>query len=480
MGRLISKVRNKKLSDGVKASVALFVASLVTKGLAFITTPLYTRLLSTTEYGQVSIYYTWLQCFGIIAMFCLCYGVFNCGMVDYSDARDEFSYSILVLSNIITICFTGILLCLYPLIQEFVKIQIPYIILMCITFFFQPAYSFWAARQRYELKYKYTFLASIIIAIISPAISIFCLITNENGDRFFTRIFAAEIPLLVIYIVFYIYLGVKARFKLNTKYWKEIIVFNLPLIPHYLSTYLLNSSDKFMISYYIGDDATAFYSVAYSIASMALVIWTAVNGSLVPYTFENLKKDRYEKINKITIPLIAVFGIGCFGVILLGPEIMKLLAPGSYSEAINAIPPVVGATFFQAQYLLYSNVIYFYKKSKYVLLGSITSVTLNIILNMIFIPIFGYLAAGYTTLIGFTCQAIIDFFGMKKACNKEIYNTKIIFLLSILIFSISIISLFLYKYIWVKYTILLFLVIFAIYYKNKIMSFFKIMRSKEE
>ena len=478
MGGIIRKIKEKKIPTSVKASVALFVASLVTKGLAFITTPIYTRLLPASDYGRVSIYYTWMQCFGIIAMFCLCYGVFNCGMVDYPDERDDYSFSILILSNIITVCFTGILLCLYPLIEPFVKLKTPYILLMCTTFLFQPAYSFWAARQRYELKYKHTFLASILSAVLSPTIAILCLLINKNGDKFFTRIFAAEIPLLIMYIFFYIYLGVKVKFKLKTKYWKEVLAFNVPLIPHYLSTYLLNSSDKIMISYYISDDATAYYSVAYSIASIALIIWTAVDSSLVPYTFENLKNGNIDNINKITTPLVTIFGVGCFGVILLGPEFLALLAPDSYTEAVYAIPSVVGATFFQAQYLLYSNIIYYFKKSKYVLLGSITSVVINIILNILFIPMFGYLAAGYTTLIGFACQALIDYFGMKKVCDKNIYNAKLFLLLSVMIFVISIISLFLYKYVIVKYTVLAILLILAFCMRKKIISLFKVMKNK--
>ena len=217
MDRVIRKLKENKIPTGVKASAALFVASLFTKGLAFITTPIYTRLLSSSDYGRVSIYYTWMQCFGIIAMFCLSYGVFNCGMVDYPDERDDYSFSVLVLSNIITVCFSGILLCLYPLVEHIIKLKISYIILMCIMFLFQPAYSFWAARQRYELKYKHTFLVSITSALVSPAIVIVCLLINKNGDKFFTRIFAAEIPLLIMYIFFYIYLGSRVKFKVKKK-----------------------------------------------------------------------------------------------------------------------------------------------------------------------------------------------------------------------------------------------------------------------
>ena len=81
------------MPQGVKASIAFFIASLITKGIGYITTPLFTRLLSAEEFGQVSVYLTWMQVFGIVAMFCLSYGVFNNGMVDFSEQRDEYSFS---------------------------------------------------------------------------------------------------------------------------------------------------------------------------------------------------------------------------------------------------------------------------------------------------------------------------------------------------------------------------------------------------
>ncbi|MBR2489711.1 MAG: oligosaccharide flippase family protein, partial [Clostridia bacterium] len=85
---MLNKIKN--LPAGVKASVAFFFASVITSGIAYIVTPIYTRLLSPEEYGQTSVFLTWVQVFGIIAMFCLHYGVFNNGMLDYKDKRDDF------------------------------------------------------------------------------------------------------------------------------------------------------------------------------------------------------------------------------------------------------------------------------------------------------------------------------------------------------------------------------------------------------
>jgi O-antigen/teichoic acid export membrane protein len=258
-----------KISQSAKASLALLFSGIITKGIAYIATPFYTRLLTSEEFGQTSVFLTWVQVFGIIAMFCLSSGVFNNGMVDFPDRRDEYSFSMLILSNIITIIFGIVLFVLRPFISFIANIDLPLILLMLCIFLFQPAYNFWVAKQRYELKYKYVVIWSVILYIISPTVAIIAILNTEN--HLYARIFGAEVSLIVVYIGFYIYTAYKSKFKIKPEFWKVAIIFNLPLIPHYLSTYLLGSSDKIMISYLVGDEATAYYSVAYSVAAVVLI-----------------------------------------------------------------------------------------------------------------------------------------------------------------------------------------------------------------
>lgn len=470
MIKSINKI--KGLPQGVKASIAFFIANIITKGIAYITTPLYTRLLTTEQYGQTSVFLTWLQVFGIVAMFCLQAGVFNNGMIDYPDKRDEYSLSMLALSNIITVCFSGIILCIYPLISRYLKMSFPLLVLMCIIFLFQPAYNFWVSKQRYELKYKFTVLWSVISAFISPLIAIICILLFPD-HKLYARIFGAEVTLLVIYIGFYIYLIFKAKGKINTKYWKAALLFNLPLIPHYLSTYLLGSADKIMISNIIDDSATAFYSVAYSVASVVIIIWTAANSSLIPYTYEKCKVKDYKSISKVTIPILLFFGAACVFIILLAPEVVAIMASKDYKEAIYVIPPIVGGVFFQVHYYIYANVLYYYKKPKYVMIGSVAATLLNIVLNYIFIKEFGYIAAGYTTIFCYFVQALIDYFAMKHVVGESIYNMKIIVGMSLLLTVISIFSNLTYDYILIRYAAVVILLIVGMVNSKRIISIFK-------
>ena len=474
----LTKIR--RFPPGVKASIAFFFSSIVTKGIAYITTPIYTRMLSSEEYGQVSVYLTWLQIFGIIAMFCLSYGVFNNGMIDYPDKRDDYSFSMLIFSNVITLCFTAALFCLYPLVGNYLRIGWQLMLLMCVVFFFQPAYNFWVARQRYEYKYKAVLFFSILCAIVSPLTALFLMWIAPFGERLYPRIFGAELSLIAIYILFYVYLGHKNCWKVNTKYWKMAFLFNLPLIPHYLSTYLLGSSDKIMISYLIGDSATAFYSVAYSVAAIATIIWSAMNSSLVPYTYEKCKVGDYGAINKVTLPLLSLFAVGCFLVTMMAPEVIWIMATDDYMEAMYVIPPVVGGVFFQVQYHIYANVVYYFKKPRWVMAGSLFAVAVNILLNFFCIKQWGYIAAGYTTLICYIIQAAIDYFAAKKVVGKSVYNIRIILALSLLVVAASLTCGLLYNHPFIRYSLVLTILALIFLFKNRIARIFSFKKKNNE
>ena len=446
--------------------MAFALASAISAGMSYLTTPLFTRLLSSEEYGVVTVFLTWQSIFAIIAMFSLNYGVFNNGMMDYSNNRDEYSFSLLLLSNLITTCFCVVLFLIKIAFPNAFDLEWKFIILMMIVYYFQPAYNFWLARQRYEYNYKPAFIAALLISVFAPVISVICVVLSF--DKVEGRIFGLEGALLVVYFCFYLYLGYKVKWKLNRNYWKEAFLFNLPLIPHYLSIYVLSSSDKLMISSMVGHSATSYYSVSYTIASVALIFWGAINGSLIPYTYEKCRDNDFESLKNKVNAIILVIAVCCVMVYLIAPEIMYVLGSSEYRDSVLVIPPIIGGVFFQVHYSLFANVLYYYRKPKLVMLASITAALVNIIANFFFIKRFGYIAAGYTTLFSYIIQASIDYYAMKYVTKQRIYDMHFIVYLSVFIILMSLGMPLLYSYTLLRYVLIALFLLVALLFKNKI------------
>ena len=457
------------LPKAVVASLAFLIMRVVEKSLVFITSPIYTRMLSQDEFGEVSVFLSWQNMLGIITMFCLSYGVFNNGMMDYEHDRDGYSFSMLVLSNIITFICGIVLFILYPYIHQSLGMDIPLLALMFLIFFTQPAFNFWMARQRFEYKYK-AMSAIVVASAVLSSISAIALIWLWPGHGVYARLFGGFGVFIIVYCFFYIYIASRAEGKLNVSYWKGALIFNLPLIPHYLSSHVLNNSNRIIIASIVGNVAAAKYSLAYTIGLAVTVVWSSINASLIPYTYEKCREEDFTALSSVTNVIVLFYSVACGVLILLAPEMLAIMAPKSYSECVYIIPPIVGGIFFMSIYFIFANVIYYYKKPKYVMYASVTSAVFNVVLNYLLIPKYGYFAAGYTTLGCFILQAVFDYYAMKKVTGTCIYNIQFLVTLGICILCVSLFSSLLYHNNFIRYLILVVLCIALFIFRKKIMS----------
>ena len=100
MKNLIEKY--KLMPVQVRASFWFLVCGVLQNGLSVITLPIFTRLLSTEQYGLSSTYFAWNDLIVVICTLRLSYGVFDKGMIKYSHSRDKFESSLLGLTTTIS------------------------------------------------------------------------------------------------------------------------------------------------------------------------------------------------------------------------------------------------------------------------------------------------------------------------------------------------------------------------------------------
>lgn len=458
----------KNMSLAAKASFALMGTQMIQKGLSLITSPIFTRLLTTSEYGEVGLFFSWYEIFVIFTGLCLSKGVFNNGMLEFKNERDRFTLSMYSLTMISSLCVGFVVVSFCKFIYNFIGLPIKLIVYMFALLAFEGALSLWTVRNRFEYKYKALSILTIIIAIISPICGILGIYLFPT-QKVIGRIVGAQNIFLIVYIGVLVYLIIKARGKIRTTYWRYALKFNLPLLPHYLSLHVLNHTDRIMISAIAGKDAAGIYSVAYSGAAVVQVVWQSINASLIPWTYEKCAKKDFKRLSELTKALILVYGLICIVFMFFAPEIMKILAPSTYHGGVYVIPAVTAGVFFSSLYYIFANVVYYYKKPKYVMIASVISATSNVVLNALLIPVFGYFAAGYTTMISYIIQAGIDYWAMKRIVRQDIYDIRFLTMFSLFVVGIGIVLSFTYQYVVVRIIIfLVFLYYSALYLKKNV------------
>ena len=171
------------MSMPAKASIWFVICGMLQKGIVFITTPIFTRILSKEEFGTVSIYMSWMAIITIFATLELPTGVFNKAMLKYEEDRDGYTSSSLVLASLSTIILFLIYLCFSKKINIFLGLDSAIVVLMFIDIFFTTAITFWSVRKRFEYKYKSVVSVTIIANVVATLLSlIFTLCSVEHKD----------------------------------------------------------------------------------------------------------------------------------------------------------------------------------------------------------------------------------------------------------------------------------------------------------
>ncbi len=453
---------NKK---ALKAGFWYTFSNFLIKGIAFLTMPIFTRIMSKYDIGVFSNIISWFNILAIITTFEI-YSSINIARFDYKDELDSYVSSSLILSTIITSIFYAIVLVFHSFFEELFLMDFKTLNIVFIYLLVYPALQMFQIRKQIDYDYKSLTIISIINSILSTGIAVLLVFVMNN--KLMGRIYGHFIPSILICLILYVYLLLKGK-SVTKKYWKYALVISFPLIWHLLAGYLLSSSDKIMITKLSSPEDNALYSVAYSISSLVSILWASLNSAWSPWAYDKMDKKDYTALKETSKPYTIFFLVIVLCMMLLTPEILYLMGGESYLKAKYVMPPVMIGYVFQFVYSLYVNIEFYHKKQRNIALGTIIAAALNILLNAIFIPKFGYIAAAYTTLIGYIALFLIHFYFVKRLNCTSWYDTK--FFTKILSFSLILIIIFnlLYKFSIIRYGLLviIFIIILFILIKNK-------------
>lgn len=432
MRKLLEKYKN--LPVAVKASGWYIVCNVIQNALGFITLPIFTRILTTEEYGLYTIYQSWMNIIVIFTTLNIQYGVFNTAMVKFEKDRERFISSMQGLTTVLSLIWLVVYIAAHKLWNTLFDLPTIVMLAMAFEMCFLPAKEFWCGKQRFEYKYKELVIFTLALTLLNPCICILAVLNADN--RGVTRVLAAVAVNLCFYIVIYIYNFKKGKTFYDKAYWKYALEFGVPLIAYYLSQMVFNQSDKIMIQHMVGQDKAGIYGLVYSCSLVVTFVINSINSAFVPWKYGQMGEKKYKEIGRVSSFLSALILVVLMLVVLGGPELVKMIASKEYYEAIWIMPPVIGSLFFLFLSQLFINIEFYYEEKSYLVGGSILSAVINIVLNYFAIPKFGYIAAGYTTLAAYIVFALCNYYYMRKICKdkiggESIYNMKVLFLLSV-------------------------------------------------
>ncbi len=200
---------------------------------------------------------------------------------------------------------------------------------------------------------------------------------------------------------------------------------------------------------------------------------TGINSAWIPFTLKSLKKEQYRNIMEKTNIIVIFVAIMCLAVVIIAPEAIMILGTEEYYDAKWVVPPVILGVFFCFISSLFANVEFYKKKTFFVTIATTFAGIINIVLNVILIPKYGFIAAGYTTLVGYICLALIHYCFMIKIEKEKVYDIKTILIISLMLSLLIGIETALYSLFIIRYILLLLVFILLVINFRKIKEFFQ-------
>lgn len=470
MHKLINKY--KEMSVPMKAAFWYTICNFINKGISLLSTPIFTRIMTEEQYGTFSIFQSWFNILIIFTSLNIYLSSYTKGLIAYEKEQKKFTSSMLSLTTLITLIFFVVYILNIDFWTKIFELSPNLMLAMFLELLFMPALEFWMAKERFDYNYRKVIAVSICMNIMCLGLSIVAVVNTQNKIE--ARVFSDVFSKILFASVFFVIILSQSKKIFDKNYWKYALKFNIPLLPHYLSNYILNQSDRIMIGKMVGKVQAAYYSVAYTISTIMLLLVTAVNNALTPYIYKTIKDNKAEEIKSKINPIVILMAFLSIFIMALAPEIIRIFAGENYVDAMYVIPPIAASVYFIFVYSMFSTIEYYYQKTGLISIATSISAILNLLLNYFGIKIWGYYAAGYTTLICYLCLTVFHYIFYKKIIIKElpkikeVYDMRVMIFAGIFILAVMIVMALLYKNIFIRYIVVLVILAYAIIKRDKI------------
>lgn len=482
---MLQKLKQKyaSLSPQVRATFWFLVCSFLQRGISTITTPIFTRLLSTEEYGQFGVITSWISILQIVVTLDLTAGVYTMGIVKFREEEAVFTSSLQGLNLVLCAAWTVVYLLFRDFWNSLLSLTTVQVLAILVMVWATAAFRFWMTTQRNRFKYRALVVVTLIVSVLKPLVGILLVLHSE--DKVTARLLGLTLVEVAAYTGFFVVQLKRGKVFFSGKYWKYAVLFNLPLLPHYLSGTILSSSDRIMIERMVGASAAGLYTLAYSVSLIMKMVNDSLNKTMSPYLYQKIREKDYGNMPKMVYPSLLVIAAANLVLIAFAPEIIRIFAPPKYMEAIYVIPPVAMSVYVQFLYLCFAPFEFYFEKRMWTTAGTALSAALNIILNLIFIRLCGYQAAGYTTLACYSVNSLMHYYFMRKVCREHLddlkpYSVRILLGITLGFFAVGFLYIPTYSRPVIRYALTAVLFLLFMVFRKKIMPVFRKLLRKPE
>ena len=432
-------MQNKAMSP-VKAGLGYTIGNILIKGIAFLSLPLFSRLMTTAEFGVFNVFISFETILSVIVGMGMHTSIQSANL-EFKGEIDRYTSSVSLTYILTAMVLALVALVFGPLLES--ALAFSPAVLLCLV-----AYSFGTAiitlfNNRISLNYEYKkyLIVAFICAAGNVLVSILLMLTILSDKRDLGRIYGTTAVSFVLGVVLLFGFFRKAKPRVEKKYWKFAYKYSLPIVPHGVAQVLLGQVDRIMIRSMVNDDAAGIYSLGGNIKLILTVLTDSVMTAWRTWFFSAMDKGETAKIQRMASLISVGYTALTVGLLSVSHELVLLFGGRDYDEAKLVVIPMIADAFLLFLYSIVVQSEYFKKKTKYIMIGTMIAAAVNLVTNYIFIKMFGYAAAAWTTLGSYILYMVLHLAISRRVIGFHVLPMKILLILLSIVTAFSALNL---------------------------------------
>ena len=429
-----------KSENSAVSAVWYLAGTVLIQGINFIMVPVFTNLMSVSNYGMLSLCTMWVSIFSTFITLQV-HGSINNALIEFGEANINKYVSSIQCIELISFLVIFTFGYIYKTwFATLLQIPVNIFIVLLITSFFQSCIQLQLAEYVALKKHKKYFILSFAFTVISIVLSVILVIYQADNTKYYGKIFGTLIANLIIGLIILVSIFMKGKTLLKKDYIVFCFSLTLPLILHGLAQIVLGQSDRYMLKLLADDGAysVGIYSYAYTIGSVINVLWLAFNYAWVPWYYDKSKCKDIKKIKYVMNYYLILFSTLTISFLMVSPEIVKLMTPTSYWEGIYIIPLIILGYYFMFLYSFPVNYEFYHKKTVWISIGTVLAAMINILFNYLLIPKYNEYGASVATLLSFLILFLFHYL-IARFIIKDYETGFSLFLINLIIICLAVI-----------------------------------------
>jgi len=420
---------NEKISDTAykvlaKNTFLIGLGAFGSKAISFIMLPFFTRALSRSEYGQISIFITTISLLIPLVTMDIVEAVFRFTIAEESVKRKQ---EILTSSLLLVMGGTLIFIIFKPWLIH-LEIFSRFFWFFIVTFVLSSVFSILKTFVRAEKRIILYASSDIVYTALFASLGIFLVFILKKGiyGYFIAMIGAAFFANIYLFYAGQLYRKMSFRY-ISISQLINMLRYSLPIVPTAISWWVINVSDRYLLTFFLGYSSTGLYAVSCKFMAILNVLkGIFMQAWQISAIDEYNKKAKGEFYSKIFLALYTLMMLAVFLFAIFLKQIVYIMTSPEFFQAWEYVPILLLGAVFSAFSSFFGVGYIASKKTGGAFRTSVMGAVINVVINLFLIPKIGIQAAALSTFLAYLCVWIVRTYDTKKYLNIKLDWFKLI------------------------------------------------------